>query len=467
MMDNVNDLTYVPLEIQKENLKNKRRIGLGIMGLGSALMMMKIRYGSKESVAKVEELMKFISNTAYKASSEIAKEKGSFPLYDEDKYLNSEFLKVLEPETIDMIKKNGIRNSHLLSIQPTGNTSILANCVSGGLEPVFMHEYVRTYIVPIPPKGLDIPAVDWNNVQPVGEWTVAKEGDEEILRTTFEGRVYKIDRNRGLTSEEVVEDYAVKFLKSIGEWDETADWASTTTTLGANEHVDVMKVCSKYIDSAMSKTINLPEEYSYEDFKDLYTDIWKSGTIKGGTTYRAGTMTEVLGAVKRGIPKTDAPKRPKELECDVYHVTAKGEEWTVIVGLYEEDPYEVFSIKGKIGKHKKSGIVEKVKSKEYNLIMGDKMYTDITANNTNEENALTRLISTALRHGAKIDFIVEQLDKAEGSIVSFSKAIARTLKKYIEDTGDAELECTSGGNCKIVREEGCIKCLTCGKSMCG
>jgi len=120
-MDNVNDLTYVPLEDQKDNLMNKRRIGLGILGYGSALLIMKKRYGSPEAIQQTEELMSFIANTAYQSSALLAKEKGPFLLYDEEKYLKSEYLKNLSQETRDLIKKYGIRNSHLLSIQPTGN----------------------------------------------------------------------------------------------------------------------------------------------------------------------------------------------------------------------------------------------------------------------------------------------------------------------------------------------------------
>jgi ribonucleotide reductase alpha subunit len=164
LMDNVNDVTKVPLEIQQQNLKDKRRIGLGIMGYGSALMMLKIKYGSPEALKITEDLMQFIANTAYQASSDIALEKGSFTLFDMDKYLAGNFVKNLSSETIEKIRKQGLRNSHLLSIQPTGNSSILANIVSGGLEPIFMPEYKRTSIMPYPPNGLDIPHnIDWVN----------------------------------------------------------------------------------------------------------------------------------------------------------------------------------------------------------------------------------------------------------------------------------------------------------------
>jgi ribonucleoside-diphosphate reductase alpha chain len=359
-MDNVNDITYVPLEIQKENLRNKRRIGLGVMGYGSALMMLKLRYGSKKALELTEKLEYFIANEAYKASSNIAVEKGSFPLFNSEKYLKGNFVKNLSQETLELIKKQGLRNSHLLSIQPTGNSSIFSNVVSGGLEPVFLPVYVRTSMMPYPPEGLHIPKnVDWINKQYISDtdWTWIKEGDDNLLKTEFGGYTWKYDRDRGLLRETVVKDYAVRFLEEKGEWDANADWAATTTQLTVDEHVDTMKIFAKYVDSAISKTTNLPHDYPYEDFKDVYLKAYKTGTIKGFTTYRAGTMTEVLGSVEKEkqdsdgkplkIVKTTAPKRPKTLPCDIYNVTANGEKWIVLIGLLDGDPYEVFAFKPK------------------------------------------------------------------------------------------------------------------------
>ncbi|MFV2015204.1 MAG: hypothetical protein ACC656_07250, partial [Candidatus Heimdallarchaeota archaeon] len=275
MMDNVNDVTNVPLEIQKENLQNKRRIGLGILGLGSALMMMKSRYGSDDSLDKIEKLMSFITNTAYKTSSYLAKEKGVFPLYDEDKYLKSKFLKVLSEDTIDMIKKYGIRNSHLQSIQPVGNTSSFANVVSSGLEPIFLQQYIRTAIVPHQPEGLINPTeINWNSAKAenMGNWSWTKEGDTNLLTTTFNEDVYKIDQNRGLTKENLVVDYAVKYLKSIGEYDENADWCVDTSKLKIDDHTKTMTVISKYIDSAMSKCVDAETSMVIIDDKVYYLD---------------------------------------------------------------------------------------------------------------------------------------------------------------------------------------------------
>jgi len=144
MMDNVNDITYAALPIQKKNLTDKRRIGIGVLGYGSALMLLNARYGSQKALRLTNDLMKFFTNEAYKASSMIALEKGSFDLFDAEKYLQSEFVKkALSDETKGLIRKNGLRNSHIISIAPTGNTSIYAGIVSGGLEPVFMLEYDR------------------------------------------------------------------------------------------------------------------------------------------------------------------------------------------------------------------------------------------------------------------------------------------------------------------------------------
>lgn len=185
-MDNVNDRTSVPLSEQADNLKNKRRIGLGIMGYASALMMLKIRYGSDEAIEKTEKLSRFIMNEAYRASSMLAKEKGSFKLFEADSYLNGQFVKNLDQDVKDSIRKNGLRNSHLLSIQPTGNSSVLANNVSGGLEPLFMTKYIRTAMQPYPPEGMRLPQnINWvektfnlsgeNLDQPNQQWQWAKE----------------------------------------------------------------------------------------------------------------------------------------------------------------------------------------------------------------------------------------------------------------------------------------------------
>jgi ribonucleoside-diphosphate reductase alpha chain len=488
MMDNVNDLTYVPLDVQAKNLKNKRRIGLGIMGYGSALMMMRLKYGSDKSLELTRKLMEFISNTAYQASALIAKEKGSFLLYDEEKYLSGNFVKQLSDETKSLIKQYGIRNSHLLSIQPTGNSSVFANNVSGGLEPIFMPEYIRTTMMPYPPEGLSVPKnINWNNktfdVDGDSDWEWTKEGDENLLRTEFNDHTWKFDKSRGLLRETVVKDYAVRFLEDRNQWNPEARWVATTTELTIDEHVDTMSVFAKYIDSAISKTTNIPNDYPYSDFKKIYMDAYKTGTIKGFTTYRAGTMTTVLSSTDKTdgdgrlttITKTRAPKRPKSLECEINHLTVRGKKWIVIVGLLDGEPYEVFAFKKKnlqLPTKWKSGLLTKVKKGYYNLEVPDEEFVLENVSEhfeRDEEEALTRMISGSLRHGMDIKFVVEQLSKSEGTIVSFSKAIVRTLNKYLKEALEVDdKKCPSCNDPEgIVYQEGCLMCKSCGFSKCG
>lgn len=506
LMDNVNDKTHVPLPSQKENLINKRRIGLGYMGYASALLMMKVRYGSKEALALTDKLGSFVINTAYQASSIIAKEKGSFKSFDADKYLDSEFVKMaLSKETQQMIRDNGLRNSHLASIQPTGNSSIYANNVSGGLEPIFMPEYIRTSIVPHPPKGMDVPVIDFANksfkfADSINEaeatkWEWVKEGDENLLLTKFEGSVYKIDQSRGLLKETKVQDYGVRVLAENGEWDSNAEWAADTYKLNIDDHVTTMKVFAKYIDSAMSKTINLPNNYPYEDFKRLYKDVYETGIIKGATTYRAGTMTAVLSAESTAKDKekeetkqevsaltelvtTTAPKRPKKLPCDIYQLTANSQKWMVFVGLMgkeQQKPYEVFAFRSeKLGlpSSLSKGTLVKSKNKQgrasYDLECEDGWtLRDLKELfESDEQEALTRMISTALRHGADPAFVVEQLQKSEGTVISFSKAVARTLKKYIKEDSGIKIKCSDCGSKNVSMQEGCFVCVDCGSSKC-
>lgn len=486
-MDNVNDKTNVPLESQKQNLINKRRIGLGYLGYGSALMMMGIRYGSSEALELTEKLGNFVMNKAYQASALLAKEKGSFGLYDEKQYLTGNFVKNLSKETVEMIKEYGLRNSHLLSIQPTGNGSVFANNCSGGLEPVFMTQYVRTAIQPYAPDGLEVPkTIDWTaktHNGTIGIWEWIKEGDENLLKTEFNGSIYKIDKNRGLLKETVVKDYAVRYLEARNSWDPNASWATATIlTLNIDDHINTMEVFSKYIDSAMSKTVNLPNDYPYEDFKRLYMRFYDTGTIKGGTTYRAGTMATVLaevGANKKNeetdrIVKNNAPKRPKTLSCDIHHTQAQSKKWIVLVGIHHGDPFEVFAFqinKLKIPTRYEKGELTKVKRGEYSLSCdnGDFVLENVGSFfESDEQEALTRMISLSLRHGAKLQYTVEQLNKAEGSIVSFNKAIARTLKKYVTELSTEEMRCPSCGAADgMVMTEGCKKCKDCGYAVCG
>lgn len=480
-MDNVNDLSLTPLEIQKRNLREKRRIGLGVMGYGSALMILQTRYGSERALQITENLMKFITNTAYQSSAKLAKEKGHFPLYNEEKYLESNFIKTLNEDTKDLIKKYGIRNSHLISIQPTGHTAIVANIVSGGLEPLFFPEYTRTSIVPHIPEGMNIPYninFDNNTFEtkegPI-KWNFVKEGDESVLRSDkeFNGYIYKFDKNRGLLRETQVEDYAVRILKQTNEWDPQARWAATAMTpLSVYDHINTMRVFTTFVDSAVSKTTNIPNNYPYKDFKNIYLLAHSTGTIKGITTYREGTMTYVLSTNNKDT--NEKLKRPKELECSVNIINVNNESWVVLIGEYNAKPYEVFAFKQnkirlseKIKRGKLIRITEeKNKKNTYNLETEYIVVEDLKSHFENDEqSALTRMISLNLKAGVDINEIYEQLLKSEGSVVSFAMSIARTLSKYVSDISDHKCE-ECGDNEGLEFMEGCITCKNCGNSKC-
>jgi len=486
LLDNVNDISYMPLELQRQNLKDKRRIGIGYMGYASALFMLKIKYGSEEALKMTRELVHYVTNECYRASALLAKEKGAFPLFDKEKYLNSNFIKArIDDDVKTLIAEYGIRNSHLTSIQPTGNSSSYANIVSGGLEPIFNPEFVRTAIQAAPPEGLLVPTVDWTNKKLLDDitntWSWAREGDEDLVITKFEGAVYKIDRTRGLLKETWCKDFAVRFLEEKGEWDPKSPWAATAMALSLDDHIKTMQVFSEYCDAAISKTINLPNDFPYEDFKRVYMDVYKTGTIKGCTTYRAGTMASVLATestlgnnqAPTTLHKNQAPKRPKKLPCDIHHMTANGEKFLVVVGLLDKDPYEAFAVpNGSKGDEMfgpvtdKSGYLVKVKQGKYDLHLEDRVIEDIAKYCANDEQAvISRMISTSLRHGADIKFICDQLGKGEGSVVSFSKCIARTLKKYITSTEG--MKCKECGSKNIILSEGCFKCNDCAASKCG
>jgi ribonucleoside-diphosphate reductase alpha chain len=228
-MDNVVDRAVYPLPQQEEEAKNKRRMGIGLTGVANAGEILGYEYGSEDFLEWLAELMEFVRNEVYKASIELAKEKGPFPLFAADEYLESGFAKTLPEYIREEIGLHGIRNSHLLSIAPTGTISLSADNVSSGIEPVFSHFYDRTI-------------------------------------QTFDGA--RVER---------VTDFA---YREFGVKGRTADQTSV------EDHVKVLIVASKYVDSACSKTCNVGADVTWEQFKDVYMQAYLGGA-SGCTTFRA------------------------------------------------------------------------------------------------------------------------------------------------------------------------------------
>ena len=237
-MDNVIDRTIYPLKQQSDEAKNKRRMGLGLTGVANAGELLGHKYGDESFLSWMEGILKILRNGTYAASVELAKEKGPFPLYRED-YNKSNFIKTLPYKIRKDIKKHGIRNSHLTSIAPTGTISLVADNVSGGIEPVFSHFYDRTI-------------------------------------RTFEGD--KVER---------VSDYG--FAKGVK--------GRTSAEITVDQHVEILALASNYVDSAVSKTCNVGDEVTFDEFKEVYYKAWKEN-CKGITTFRAagkryGILVEV------------------------------------------------------------------------------------------------------------------------------------------------------------------------------
>ena len=477
MLDNVIELTYLPLPEQKEEIENKRRIGIGVTGLGSALMMLGIEYGSEESLAITKKYFDFATNLIYQSSAEIAKEKGVFPLWNYNNFIKGGFHKCLNGKTLELIKENGLRNSHLTSIQPTGNTGILANNVSGGLEPVFMTEYIRTH-------GVDVLPDDLPNHE---KWIdTFKEGDVEFKTFLYNNVKYKWNQTSGYTKESIVEDYAVKYLKNINQWDSSADYAKTTTSLSVDQHIKMMEVIAPYIDAAMSKTVNLPNDYPYEDFKNLYINAWKTGYIKGLTTYRAGTMSSVLKSTKEEKPKeTIAKKRPTELKCKVSQFKNEKKDWIALVGLLNETPYEIFTgirdiDEFPIPSNITEGIIIKVRQED-GTSRYDFRYVD-SYGYTNTLGGLSRvfdkeywnygrMVSGYLRSNIPVHEIVNIIDGltfTNKGLNNWKSGVIRSLKEFIVDGTKVEGEiCENCGSTHIVYEGGCKICHDCFTSKCG
>lgn len=291
-LDNVLDATYWPLEEQKKEAQNKRRVGLGYTGLGNALAMLNLRYNSPEGLAWAGKLTSLMCNTAYKASVELAKERGAFPLFDADKYLEEGTFASRLPDDIKAaIREHGIRNSHLLSIAPTGTVSLAFgdNC-SNGIEPPFSLAYRRK-------KRM----ADGNSQF----YPVVDHG----LRVFLGGIANQDLANAALAA---ICDYKTEF-ELDGETYQVADTLPasliTAQVLTVDDHLAMLKAVQPYVDSSISKTVNVPGDYPLDHFKSIYDTAWKSG-LKGVSTYRpnaiVGSVLDVGPVVEKLVTKTVA-----------------------------------------------------------------------------------------------------------------------------------------------------------------
>jgi ribonucleoside-diphosphate reductase alpha chain len=438
MMDNTVDASGYPLDEQRQEASAKRRIGLGITGLADALMMMSLRYGSTEAAAQAEAWAQPINHAAYRASCDLAAEKGAFPLFDRNAYLAGESVRELPDDIRAAIAAGGIRNALLTSIAPTGTISLLADNVSSGIEPVFALTYTR-----------------------------------------------KILERDGSRREEDVTDYAVRrFREQFGYEAPLPDGFVTAQDLTPAEHVRMQAAVQRHVDSAISKTVNVPEDISFEAFQDVYWDAYRSG-CKGCTTYRPtpvrGAVLEVKATQPSSSPSPTAPtshdllSRPDKVLGATYKLRWMGTEHAFYITVNDvEDnairrPFEVF-INSKNLEH-------------YPWVV-----------------ALTRMISAVFRRGGDVSFVAEELkqvfDPRGGQwnngryVPSLVAAIGDVIERHMREIGflDTELSgpalswsaestpadgkgfagpfCPRCNQPGLLKEAGCLTCVHCAWSKC-
>ena len=425
MLDNVIDISRYPLAQQEAEAKAKRRIGLGITGLADALLFCGATYGSGEAVELTRQWLGTMKEEAYRASALLAAEKGAFPLYDPC-MLERPNLKSLDEETTALIVEHGLRNGCLTSIAPTGTTSLLAGNISSGIEPVFAYSYTR-----------------------------------------------KIRQPDGSTREEQVEDHAMRVWHQVkGNVPPPPELFVSAQTLAPSDHLMMQATAQAFIDSSISKTVNCPENISFETFADIYIEGYHLG-CKGLTTYRpnpvTGSVLSVSGPKADPVPaKADdpLPLREEQLHGTTYKLKWPESAHAVYVTIndVEQDgvrrPFEMF-INSKNMEH-------------YAWTLG-----------------LTRMISAVFRRSSHVAFVAEELkavfDPRGGAwmqgryVPSLLAAIGDIVERHLLRLGSSgrrnddlafvhpftPAACPQCGAATLVKIEGCNNCLDCGYSKCG
>lgn len=432
-----------------------RRTGLNpLLGLADALAALGYKYDSDEAISVAEMMAAAGATSTYMSSIHMGMERGSFAVWDlkteQDNPFLNRILDCLDGNTVGMYKSFGRRNISCLTIPPSGTISIISQ-VSSGIEPVFNLSYTRKRKVPAehPNKSHQDKNGDW--------WE-----EYNVFHPKF--KIWREIAFKDVTDPDILSG---KYQIIDSPYD-----GSTTNEINPLQKVRMQGIIQQWIDHSISITHNLPENIKEEDVFNIYVEAWRNG-CKGCTIYREGSRDGILTNKKKIVfEQHDAPKRPKELICNVHSTKVRGEEFIVIVGLLEDKPYEVFVMRpnGVNPLPKKHKII-KLSKGNYILTTLDWNNKDqgynfglITESLNDEEKLITRLISTSLRHGSDINFVVQQLDKSEGDITSFGRAIARVLKKYVVDTTQKRCsEC----NTPMITEGGCEICPNCGMSRCG
>lgn len=458
----------------KKMAQDGRRTGLGITGLGDALAMCNVQYGSDESIVVTEKMYRSLALASYRSSVHMARDRGPFPAYSYGLERDNEFIKqvMVEDEKLrHAYEEYGRRNIANTTTAPAGSVSILAQTTSG-CEPAFMLTYKRRRKINQADEKARVDFID-------------NMGDRWQMYDVFHHGFLQWLHVVGESLPDMSTDEGkVEFDKLVAR----SPYANSTSNCTPwVKKIEMQAMAQKWICHSISNTTNVPNETTVETVKEIYMKGWESG-CKGVTIYRDGCRDGVLvsDVPKKalGLVPSRAPKRPKELPCDIHKVVVKGEQYTVIVGLFEGQPYELFCGSSEhvdIPKSKKNGTLVKngktggVATYNLRIPVGDdemtlKNIVELFDNPT--YGAFSRSLSLALRHGVPVHYIVEQLRKDKHSdVTSFAAALARILSKnYIPDGTKAkvaEKKCQECGSTNLNYQQGCVTCMDCGSSKCG
>ena len=466
------ELKLVELNMWK-NIRHKtgegRRTGIGITAEGDMLAALGLRYGTDEATEFSVNVHRTLAVEAYRASTEMAKERGPFPVYDSERELNNPFitrLREADPDMYAAMEKHGRRNIALLTIAPTGTTSLMSQTTSG-IEPIFMPFYKRRRKVNPNDKDVKVSFIDevgdhWE------EFVVFHHKFVDWMRVNG----YDFDQVKNMSEAEISEIVEKSPYNKATAND--VDWVAKVRMQGAIQ---------KWVDHSISVTINLPSDAKEELVSELYLTAWKEG-CKGATVYRDGSRSGVLVSNNKDDKKPEwSPERPKVLDADVIRFQNNEEKWIAFVGLKDGVPYEIFTglqddemfpipksiVKGKILKNKDdSG------NTRYDFQYTDKYGYKNTLGGLShmfkpEFWNYARLISGVLRYGMPAKDVVELVSSMKldnESINTWKNGVERSLKRYIPNGTKAKGKCSSCGSISLVYQEGCLICTDCGTSKC-
>ena len=461
----------------KTKAKEGRRTGVGITAEGDMLAALGLRYGSENAIDFSEEVHKIVAVEAYRSSVNMAKDRGPFAIYDAEREKNNPMINRLRKEDEELYQemvKHGRRNIALLTIAPTGTTSLMTQTTSG-IEPVFMPVYKRRRKVNPNDKNVTIDFVD----------EMGDSWEEYIVfHHKFVDWMYAngYDVTKHYTSDEV--DEMVSKSPYYKATSNDVDWMNKVRMQGRIQ---------KWVDHSISVTINLPADVNEELVDQLYFEAWRSG-CKGVTVYRDGSRSGVLLSNKKEEKKTPLAgfptKRPEVLEADVVRFQNNKERWVAFIGVIDGRPYEIFTglsddedgillprsvTQGKIIKNfeiDESGEEVKRYDFQYQNRRGYKTTIEGLSYKFNPEFwNYAKLISGVLRHGMPIHKVVDTVTSLQfdnDNINSWKAGVARALKKYIPNGTIAEgTVCGECGSSNVIYQEGCLTCSDCGSSKCG